>query len=62
MLQSAFLNKWPDPAQENFDRKYIIEYSRAMAYKEIFNLIEGAEKMAQVTAKQLKEPEKNYGL
>lgn len=32
------------------------------AYKEIFNMIESAEAMAFNLSKQLKDPDKNYGL
>jgi hypothetical protein len=60
LLQQALNNKWPDPAQQDFDKKYIIEYSRAKAYEEIFNLMELAEGMIKNLRKQMDEPERNY--
>jgi hypothetical protein len=33
-----------------------------MAFKELYNMIENAEKMAQATAKKLDQPEKKYEL
>jgi hypothetical protein len=60
LLQAAFHNKWPDPAQEDFDRKYIIEFSRAKAYEEIYNMLEMAETMIKSLTKQMKDPQKNY--
>jgi len=60
LLQQAFHNKWPDPAQEDFDRKYIIEFSRAKAYEEIYNMLEMAEEMIKNLTKQMKDPQKNY--
>ena len=62
LLQSAFLNKWPDPSQPEFDRKYIIEFSRAMAYQELFNLFETSKLMIENIRKQMSEPEKNYAI
>jgi hypothetical protein len=61
-LQSALNNKWPDPAQDDFDKKYIIEYSRAKAYEEVFNLMELAEKMIVNLRKQISDPDKNYAI
>lgn len=60
LLNQALHNKWPDPAQEDFDKKYIIEYSRAMAYKEIYDIMETAEAMIKNLTKQIKDPQKNY--
>jgi len=59
-LEQALNNKWPDPAQEDFDRKYIIEYSRAKAFQEIYETLERAEATIKVLTKQIKEPDKNY--
>jgi hypothetical protein len=59
LLTGAFNNKWPDPAQQDFDRKYIIEYSRAMAYKEIFDILDTAQSMIKNLNLQLALPEKN---
>jgi hypothetical protein len=58
----ALHNKWPDPSQEDFDRKYIIEFSRAKAYEEIYNMLEMAEEMIKNLSKQIKDPQKNYEL
>src|SRR3989304_551248 len=44
-LLEAIHNKWPDPAQDNFERKYSIEYGRATAYTEVLGMFEMAEKM-----------------
>jgi hypothetical protein len=41
---------------------YAEQHGRAMAYKEIFNLLASAGKMARETAKQIKKPSKDYGL
>ena len=60
LLEQAFHNLWPDPAQPDFDRKYIIEYSRAKAYKEIYDLLETSKTMIENIRKQMSEPEKNY--
>ena len=62
LLQQAFSNLWPDPAQPDFQNKYVIEYSRAKAYKEIYDLMETAGKMAENIRKQMSEPEKNYAI
>ena len=60
LLEQAQVNKWPDPAQENFSRIYPVEYGRATAYKEIQMLMESAEAMIQNISKQIKDPTKNY--
>jgi hypothetical protein len=62
LLLSALNNKWPDPAQDDFDKKYIIEYSRAKAFEEIFSLMETAEPMIKNLTKQISDPQKNYEL
>ena len=59
-LETAFTNKWPDPSQKDFDRKYVIEFARANAYKEIFNKLATADHMIEAITKQIAEPEKNY--
>src|SRR3990167_115449 len=61
-LLESIRNKWPDPAQEGFDRKYIIEFARAQAYLEIYNLMETSGKMIENIRKQMEEPEKNYAI
>src|SRR3990167_573939 len=61
LLESVH-NKWPDPAQDNFERKYSIEYGRATAYMEVLGFFEMAEKMITNIRKQMAEPEKNYAV
>ena len=65
-MEEAFLNKWPDPSQfstsDEFHKKYTEDFGKAMAFKDLYNAIEGAEAMAQATAKQLKSPDKDYSL
>ena len=60
LLESAFNNKWPDPAQEDFDRKYIIDFARAKAFMEIYILLETSKTMIENIRKQMNQPEKNY--
>jgi hypothetical protein len=62
LLEQAFHNLWPDPAQQDFERKYIIEYSRAKAYKEIYDLLSTSKTMIENIRKQMSEPEKNYAI
>jgi hypothetical protein len=62
LLQAAFNNLWPDPAQDDFEKKYHIEYARAKAYMEIFNLLETSKTMIENIRKQMSEPEKNYAI
>lgn len=63
---AAFNNKWPDPSQaktvEEFHKQYSEQYGRAMAYQEIFNMLEQADKMARNIAEQINNPKKDYGL
>lgn len=60
ILEQAINNKWPDPAQEDFDRKYIIDYSRAKAFQELYETLARAESAIKALSKQVKEPDKNY--
>jgi len=66
ILQEAFQNKWPDPTQakgtKEFHKQYTEQYGRAMAYKELFNMIEGGESMAKTMAEQIASPKKTYGM
>jgi hypothetical protein len=62
LLQSALNNIWPDPAEADFDRKYIIQFARAKAYKEIFDILETSGSMIDNIRKQIVEPEKNYSI
>lgn len=39
----------------------MIEFARAQAYKELFNLMETAEPMIKNISKQIKDPKKDYG-
>jgi len=60
LLQQALNNLWPDPAQPDFEKKYHIEYARAKAYQEIYNILETSKTMIENIRKQMSEPEKNY--
>ena len=60
LLLSAFSNLWPDPAQPDFDRKYIIQYSKAMAFKEVYDLLETAKGRIEAIREKMAEPKKNY--
>jgi hypothetical protein len=60
LLQSAFNNIWPDPAEDNFEKKYVIQYARAKAYKEIHDLLETSEAMIKNIRTQVSQPDKNY--
>ena len=60
MLEKAQVNKWPDPLQDKFADAYKVEYGRATAYKEIFNIMELSEGMIKNLVKQINDPEKNY--
>lgn len=66
ILMEAFHNKWPDPSQSQdlaqFHKQYSEQYGRAMAFKEIYNMIETAEKASVELAKQMALPKKDYGL
>jgi len=60
ILEQAQINKWPDPVQENFSKIYRVEYGRALAFKEIQNILETAEAMIINLTKQINDPDKNY--
>lgn len=62
ILEQALNNKWPDPAQEGFERKYIIDFSRAKAFQEIYLMLENAETHILNIKKQLEKPVKNFSL
>lgn len=54
---AAFNNKWLNPEDfksfEEFHKAYTEERGRALAYQEIFNLLEGAEQRITDIRKQL---------
>ena len=64
LLMEAFNNLWPDPTQaksaEEFHKQYSEAWGKAMAYKELFNLLNSAEKMVEALSKQIKNPEKDF--
>lgn len=66
ILESAFQNLWPDPAEsktpEEFHKQYSEQWGRAMAYKDLYNLLESSGKVAQNIAEQIKNPDKDYGI
>jgi hypothetical protein len=66
LLQEQFQNKWLDPAQfnslEEFHKAYSEAWGRAQAYKEIYNMLESAGKVAQNMAEQIKSPQKDYAI
>lgn len=66
MLVEAFSHKWPDPSlsktYEEFHKQYSEQYGRAIAYKEVFELIETAETQAFNLAERMKDPEKDFSL
>lgn len=66
MLQRT-QNLWPDPAEaksvEEFHKQYTEHYGRAMAFKEIFSMLETADEMARNLAKQkAKTKDKSYAI
>ena len=66
ILQEAFNNKWPDPTKavsvEEFHKQYSEQYGRAMAYRELYNILENADIISRNVAEQIKNPTKNYGI
>lgn len=56
ILEQAFNNLWPDPAEsetvEGFFKQYTEQYGRAMAYKEIFNILSNASAVVINLSKQ----------
>jgi len=66
ILQEAFNNKWPDPTQaktpEEFHKQYTEQYGKAMAYKELYNLIESSGSVSRTLTSQIKNKKKGYGL
>lgn len=66
ILEGAFTNIWPDPTKassyEEFHKQYSEQYGRAMAYKEIFSMLEGAGRVLENLTKQVNDPDKNYAL
>ncbi len=66
ILEKAFQNLWPDPTEsktyEEFYKQYTEQRGRAMAYKEIYNLLENAEVLTRNLAEQIKNPNKDYSL
>lgn len=66
ILERAFQNLWPAPSEsktyEEFHKQYVEQWGRAMAYKELFNLLENAEALVNQLTKQLKDPTKDYSL
>lgn len=73
ILQEAFNNKWPQPDQldsdkkplfttyESFHKAYTEQYGKAMAFKEIFTMIESADDMSRNLAEQMSGKKKTYG-
>jgi hypothetical protein len=66
ILEEAFKNKWPDPSQskstKEFHKQYTEQYGKAMAFRELFNMIEGAEKLANNLTQEMAKPKSSYGL
>lgn len=66
ILEDAFNNKWPDPVEAKdaveFHKQYVEQWARAMAYRDIYNLLASAGKQAEAIAKQIKNPTKDYGI
>lgn len=74
ILEGAFYNSWLNPneldkegrplfpTQEAFHKAYTEQYGRAIAYKELFNLLAGAGSVLENLSKQINNPEKNYEL
>lgn len=64
ILREAFSNLWPDPSRahsfEEFFKQYSEQYGRAIAYKEIYNMLESAETMVVNLSEQIKKPKKDY--
>lgn len=71
-LEKAFYNTWMNPSELNtngdpkfpdeksFHKAYSEQYFRAIAYKELFNMLSSAASVVENYAKQIKSPEKNY--
>ena len=74
ILENAFHNSWMDPNQldkngrplfpthEAFHKAYTEQYGRAVAYKELYNMLDGAGAVLENVAKQINNPDKNYEL
>lgn len=65
-LAEAFTIKWLDPSQatnlQEFHKQYSEIYGRAMAYKEIYDWIETAEKTLIARVTQFDNAKKGYGI
>jgi hypothetical protein len=73
-LEEAFLNKWLNPSEldvngqpkfpteREFHKAYSEAYGKAMAFKELYALIENADELARNAAEQITKPKKNYEL
>lgn len=63
---SAFQLKWVDPSQaktiEEFHKQYTEQYGRAMAFQEVYNMLESAPDVARNIAEQIKSPDRDYAI
>ena len=66
LLMEAFNNLWPDPTQaksaEEFHKQYSEAWGKAMAYKELYNLLNSSEAMVEALSKQIKNPDKDFSI
>ena len=74
ILEAAFQNTWMNPNEltdsgepkfpnyESFHKAYTEQYGRAIAYKELYNMLSGAGAVLENLTKQINNPEKNYAI
>ena len=65
-LSQALTNKWLDPTKYPSDPEFIRAYNqahaRAMAYKEVIDLVEGADQRIEEIKRQLEVTNKKYAI